>query len=316
MAFLMKQPLVLERQYQTELRKVLAETKSILEQEVIQYLPQIVAESAKYDSEERFDDISSKIAALFLLAKGRVDLLLSGIALDRMVQGFANLINQFNKVQFERVVKSQIGEFRLGPDQQKISEKLNIIESGRIPPRSERQKIYKLLQTAIGVDPLRDNPKLAETMNIWVTNNINLIKSNNITFLDDAQRVVLEGVQKGLRHESIAKNVLEGTELEKGRFKTAKTRANLIARDQTNKLNGILNQIRQTETGIKKYKWRGVMDARERLTHVRLEGQIFDWAKGPPSLNGAHPGQEIQCRCLAEPVINIDELLAELDEAA
>ena len=81
-------------------------------------------------------------------------------------------------------------------------------------------------------------------------------------------------------------------------------RAALIARDQIGKLNGEIARERQTELGIRRYKWRSSSDERVRPEHADRDGQIFEWSDPPPD---GHPGQPVQCRCWAEPLI--DDLL-------
>lgn len=75
-------------------------------------------------------------------------------------------------------------------------------------------------------------------------------------------------------------------------------RAKLIARDQTQKFLNRLNQHRQEELGITYYFWRDSSDERVRPEHKDNDGKRFAWAD-PPSTG--HPGEEIQCRCTAEP---------------
>ena len=93
-------------------------------------------------------------------------------------------------------------------------------------------------------------------------------------------------------------------------------RAKLIARDQTSKLTGILNQTRQEAIGIDEYIWRTAKDERVAGSptqpiknpnnpyhgdHYHREGKRFRWDSPPPD---GHPGHAIQCRCNAEPIIN------------
>ena len=81
-----------------------------------------------------------------------------------------------------------------------------------------------------------------------------------------------------------------------------------ITRDQTTKAVGNLNNIRQTDAGIKQYKWSTSEDGRVRSNHQSLNGRIFDWNK-PPTGGGTtpfeagHPGHGILCRCVALAVI-------------
>lgn len=95
--------------------------------------------------------------------------------------------------------------------------------------------------------------------------------------------------------------------------------ANLIARDQTSKINMAINQARQQEVGIEEYIWRTARDRRVVGTpggaypegnsvhgnHYKREGQVYRWDK-PPS--DGHPGYAINCRCIAEPIIDVDNL--------
>lgn len=89
--------------------------------------------------------------------------------------------------------------------------------------------------------------------------------------------------------------VLRDLLLERGSVSVSQ--ADLIARDQTLKLAGTLNKVRQLNAGVEEYTWSGVMDRRERRSHVDLEGRRFRW--GQPTPIGYEPGQDYQCRCIA-----------------
>jgi SPP1 gp7 family putative phage head morphogenesis protein len=80
----------------------------------------------------------------------------------------------------------------------------------------------------------------------------------------------------------------------------SESRAELIARDQTLKLNGAITEIRQTNAGVDSYIWSTSLDERVREEHAALEGQTFSWSS-PPEVG--HPGEDFQCRCVALPVI-------------
>ena len=96
-------------------------------------------------------------------------------------------------------------------------------------------------------------------------------------------------------------------------------RAQLIARDQTSKITSQLNQARQFDAGIKSYTWRTAEDERvvgtpgglypkgnkAHRNHYKRNGEKFYW-KSPPS--DGHPGEAINCRCIAIPIIEISEL--------
>jgi SPP1 gp7 family putative phage head morphogenesis protein len=96
-------------------------------------------------------------------------------------------------------------------------------------------------------------------------------------------------------------------------------RAKFIARDQTQKAVSQLNQARQLDSGITEYKWLTSEDERvvgnpsglypkgnsKHMNHFKRNGKIFKWSAPPAD---GHPGNAINCRCVAIPVINMHEL--------
>ena len=80
----------------------------------------------------------------------------------------------------------------------------------------------------------------------------------------------------------------------------SESRAELIARDQTLKLNGAITKARQTSAGVNSYTWNTSHDDRVRESHAALDGQIISWDAPPEA---GHPGEDFQCRCVPIPVI-------------
>ena len=76
-------------------------------------------------------------------------------------------------------------------------------------------------------------------------------------------------------------------------------RAQLIARDQTAKLVTKIDEVRQRDVGVTQYTWRTSHDERVRPSHEDNDGQVFSWDAPPPETG--HPGEDINCRCTAEP---------------
>ena len=87
-----------------------------------------------------------------------------------------------------------------------------------------------------------------------------------------------------------------------------------LSRDQTNKLVGQLTQARQQAAGIRDYIWRTSQDERVRDTHVAKNGLRFAWNSPPPDTG--HPGNDIQCRCVALPVVQRTGLSGRAERAA
>ncbi len=148
-----------------------------------------------------------------------------------------------------------------------------------------------LSSLGIGV---RTTPRVAMLLQSKTADNVRLIKDT----IGDLQSEVLSILESqdaiGVRHEDLASLLYE-------RADVSQSRASLIARDQTLKLNGSLNEARQTEAGIESYTWSTSKDDRVRPTHAALDGETFSWDSPPEP---GHPGQDIQCRCIAIPVVD------------
>lgn len=151
------------------------------------------------------------------------------------------------------------------------------------------------LRSALGVDVLQHEPYLQPQLNAFVKQNVALIKSIPSNEFDKIEQIAMQGFRTSRRPEDIAKEI-------QGRFSVSKSRAALIARDQTGKLNGQLSMLRQKDVGVNSYIWRTVGDERVRPTHAIKEGRVFSWDK-PPADTG-HPGEDYQCRCHAEPILS------------
>lgn len=123
--------------------------------------------------------------------------------------------------------------------------------------------------------------------------NVQLVVKAGRAYADDVADVINDPANTGLRVEDLKSQLLE-------RGNVSDSRAELIARDQTLKLNGAITQIRQQNAGVDRYVWSTSLDERVRPTHAALEGKTFAWSS-PPDVG--HPGQDYQCRCVAVPAI-------------
>lgn len=136
---------------------------------------------------------------------------------------------------------------------------------------------------------------------IGITAEVAKRRDENIQLVVKAEREYAQSVKDifsapenvGLRVEDLKKQLLE-------RGDVSESRAELIARDQTLKLNGAMTEIRQTNAGVQEYVWSTSLDERVREEHAALEGQTFSWSSPPEP---GHPGEDYQCRCVALPVI-------------
>jgi SPP1 gp7 family putative phage head morphogenesis protein len=161
----------------------------------------------------------------------------------------------------------------------------------------QKEEFMKMVKSVLGVDIFMREPWLNDHLNQWIGTNADLIRNVEDKALHDIKYQVQSGFTQGLRHEEISANIQE-------RLDVTDSRADLIARDQISKLNGQLNELRQTDLGITQYIWSTAHDERVRESHAEKDGETFDW-DDPPEDTG-NPGEDINCRCVALPVFDED----------
>lgn len=157
-----------------------------------------------------------------------------------------------------------------------------------------KAQFFKTVESAIAVNPFMNEPYLQEQMKAFQKNNTNLITKFTQEQKDRLNNELYQSLSSGKGAKAIAKDIqdIEGI---------GKRRAILIARDQTNKFNGQLTQLRQTELGVEEYRWVTAHDERVRPSHKARDGKVYKWSD-----SGIKPGEEIRCRCIAQPVITED----------
>lgn len=165
----------------------------------------------------------------------------------------------------------------------------------------QRRQFYRAIERSIGVNlnGIVQEPGIADVLDSKISENVSLIQSLPDEYYKKINTIVNDLTSRRHPANSIIK------ELRKAGIQTQK-RAKLIARDQTQKLNAAITQSRQEALGIEEYEWQTSGDERVRDTHRRKNGKIFRW-DDPPADTG-HPGEDIQCRCVALPIINLDNV--------
>lgn len=112
----------------------------------------------------------------------------------------------------------------------------------------------------------------------------------------EIQPLVMAGYRAETLEKIIAKR--EGVSARKAKF---------LARQETRLLVAEYTKNRMKQAGITRFRWRTVMDGRERPEHKALNGQIFAFDELPiiDARTGEKgmPGQAFNCRCWAEAVI-------------
>ncbi len=163
--------------------------------------------------------------------------------------------------------------------------------------RFNRLQVFRQFKGALGVDVFATELGVNDFLEDWVSENTALIKSIPQQLHDRIGIIARNEFRQGARAEVVESKIRE-------LFPVTRNRAILIARDQSNKLNGQITRKRQTNLGIKSYIWRTSGDDRVRPSHDDNDGEIFRWDQ-PPAETG-HPGQDINCRCTPEP--NFEDL--------
>lgn len=178
--------------------------------------------------------------------------------------------------------------------------------------------IERLVGDAMGVDLLKilNQEGLTNIVDAGIAANIQLIKSIPSTYLDKVQMIITQEGTKGRSGKSLIKQIQEV-------YPVTENRARVIARDQTSKLNGDITRQRQVAAGIRGYRWRTVGDSSVRESHKERNGKFYAWNPedvgkkledgsvmlDPEADDIGHPGEDYQCRCIAEPVIELDSII-------
>jgi len=176
-------------------------------------------------------------------------------------------------------------------------------KAGNRVAQNQRKQLDRQVKIATGIDPFLVDIHMPEHIDLFVKENVSLITSVAEKSFSEIEQIVTRGARSGTGAEGISKLIQK-------RFEVAESRANLIARDQTAKLFGEINELRQRELGVDGYTWRTSQDERVRARHEFLDGKPQKWSKPPivdvKSGRRAHPGFDYQCRCVAEPILPED----------
>ena len=227
---------------------------------------------------------------------------------DGYVENLNELLNKL-KLTFDTVT----------PDDQIEAYALDV---GQKVSRWNDAQWQKTLKSVLGVNAYSPDKFLESHIKAFVKENTLLVTKLKEDAYHDVAQVITAGIRRGDRAKTISKELLNGGDLEPGRFRKVSTRATLIARDQVGKLNGELTMNRQITMGVTKYIWRTALDERVRgnpsgeypkaiPSHWDREGKTYFWSKPP---EGGHPGEAIRCRCYAEPVFDEETLAGEVND--
>jgi SPP1 gp7 family putative phage head morphogenesis protein len=173
---------------------------------------------------------------------------------------------------------------------------------------------------SVNIEPyLSPHGRIGKVLGEKVIENVDLIKTIPEEYFQGIADKVAGNWRAGGRWENLVDDIDRMGE-------DTDARAEVIARDQTAKLNSAFNQVRQTDVGIEQYEWAATDDERTRPDHWELNTTIHRWDEPGPlagTIDGepCHPGEDILCRCDALPCVDLDALeqwlgLAPMEEEA
>lgn len=160
------------------------------------------------------------------------------------------------------------------------------------------ERFRQNVRAAIGIDLVAviATSDLDDLLSLAAERNVGLIRGLSEDVAKRVEQAILQNLTAGGAAKDLQTKLVED-------FGIARRRAALIARDQTATLVSDMNRFRQQQAGVEKYRWQTSRDERVRATHRANEGKIFEWAS-PPSTG--HPGHEVNCRCVAIAVIDLE----------
>jgi SPP1 gp7 family putative phage head morphogenesis protein len=169
----------------------------------------------------------------------------------------------------------------------------------------------KIIKSTLGVDPITNDEFLQSRLKAFARQNALLITNMKDSLIKDIEGIVVRGFLDASTSLDIQKEITS-------KFEVSRSRARLIVRDQTAKLNGQLTKARQERVDIDEYIWNSADDERVRDSHKVLDNKVCRWDDDTVyrdqnskewkirSSIGAYvgiPGSDYQCRCFAEPII-------------
>lgn len=193
---------------------------------------------------------------------------------DRMDTWSSEISSAINlaKVQYQTIVTI--------PKIKKIAD-----EHARKINKTNSNDFDKGFEKILAVPPIKIEPWLNEEINAFTKTNVSYITKIPQDYFDRIENDMTRMVQAGKMTDDIAEQL-------QADYGFSESKAALIARDQTNKFNGSLTELRATQVGLTKYEWSTSGDERVRTEHVERDGKIFRFDEPPYDGN---PGRPINC---------------------
>ena len=169
------------------------------------------------------------------------------------------------------------------------------------------KEFQKTIEKGIHVNPPTTSEWWDDMKSSWAENNYTLITSNAKKYVEQINNLTEQAIVNGLSPKKLKEQIMKATE------GLSEKHCKLLARDQMGKLNGNITEAQMQEIGLNLYVWSTAYDDRVRDSHTIMEGLLcrwddasvcsYDngktWVARPSGAVDLHPGQDIQCRCVA-----------------
>ena len=181
------------------------------------------------------------------------------------------------------------------------------------------KEFQRIIEKGIHVNLPVSAPWWDDMKKSWAEDNYTLITSNAKNYISKINTLTEQAIVNGMSPGKLKEEILKATE------SLSDKHCKLLARDQMGKLNGQITEAQMTEVGLDMYVWSTSYDDRVRDSHAVMEGLLcrwddasvcsYDngktWVSRPSGAIDLHPGQDIQCRCVA--LAFYPELVSEME---
>lgn len=140
--------------------------------------------------------------------------------------------------------------------------------------------------------------RAGETLEDFLVRNVALVRNVSDQTRGRIADIVFRGLQARTPSRDIGREIAEATGL-------GRKRALRIANDQTVKLSGALDRLRQEQLGFSSFVWRHSGKRHFRPEHKERDGKVFAW-EGAVGRNDP-PGFQPFCGCHARAHLELDE---------
>lgn len=169
------------------------------------------------------------------------------------------------------------------------------------------KEFQRIIEKGIHVSVPTSSPWWDDMKSSWAENNYTLITSNAKKYVEQINNLTEQAIVNGLSPKKLKEEIMKATE------GLSEKHCKLLARDQMGKLNGNITEAQMQEIGLDLYVWSTAYDDRVRDSHALMEGLLCrwddasvcshdngkTWVARPSGAVDLHPGQDIQCRCVA-----------------